>query len=139
MINSIVITYFVAMYFQIHVHSHRQRVLKSMGSDRSYLENRLFGTNQVSILPGPDLVYENGLQKLFSFIINIGILNCIIFAIYYGYKTIWYNSIILFFGTMILSSCMFVVVQRWPLTRHLPTLIAFLTIPVANYLIWILA
>ena len=133
----IIVLYFLAVYWRTHVGSHRQMALATF--DKSMMERKLFESHS-SLLPtsNDSNITGTGIQKLLKVLEMIGGFNCVLFAIYYGYRTTWYYGIALFAVSVTASSIVFGFTQRSPLVRHLITASAFLAIPVTGFLIWFL-
>ena len=133
----IIVLYFLAVYWRTHVGSHREMALATF--DKSMMERKLFEV-QSSILPtsNDSNITGTGTQKLLKVLEMVGGFNCVLFAIYYSYRTSWYYGIVLFAASVTASGIVFGFTQRSPLIRHLITASAFLAIPVTGILIWFL-
>lgn len=132
------IVFLVSQYFQSHVDLHRCDFIKSSKLNYSSFEQKIFAASHVNFLSDKTVYYPRSLQEAFSLIVKLGQINCLIFLVYYGYKTAWYSTGILFFGSIFLSIALYALVKSKPAPRKFITILAFVVVPASNLAIWFL-
>lgn len=116
--------FLISQYFQFHFDLHRSDFANSSRTD--------LVASQVNFY------YPKSLQEVFSLIMSLAQINCLIFLVYYGYRTAWYSTGVLFFGSIFLSATLYALVKSKPVPRKLLTILAFIIVPVSNLALWFL-
>lgn len=122
--SSASLVFLISQCFQFHFDLHRS---DSANSSRADLAASQF-----------NFYYPKSLQEVFSLIMSLGQINCLIFLVYYGYKTAWYSTGVLFFGSIVLSFALYAPVKSKPIPRKLLTILAFVIVPASNLALWFL-
>lgn len=110
-------------YFIMKIHNDKQHARSVSPLERSQLDSLFY-------------VNPSGYRQLIDLLELLGHFNLFVFLIYFGYKTVWYYPILLFFLSFTGALIITLIVQRSFILKALTTLLQFLLMPTCGVLLW---